>query len=220
MTILTQERDNALDYHEQMIQNAFREIAFHLAEIKKHELYKVKYPTWSTYLKSKFEGYSKTWYVRMNLDVNVIESVNIVIESWQQLADSADLVTIRYHAQSLARFDAILRPAIFFYAQKQAKFYNRKLTGGLINECGQVLQRAINDGVVSVNGEDITSLAIATYEAVEELQKRQAQHMNAGYKFTRIEAIADNTGKIVIDAPECANMRVFVTVKYEPIGSE
>lgn len=200
---------------EDAISDGFRIIALNLRQIHDDKLYLATHNTWQEYLSERW-GKSGSWYKRIKLDADTAQYVYDVTAQWHDtgVIDAPIELTTASHARTLKTFDTRLQPAIALLAHNEAQRRATTLTGGIIRECGDVLTRAINDGVVSINGDDIPALAVATNEALDELQARQAMHRNDGYFMTRIETRADDSGRITIDDPALANRDVMVIVKY------
>lgn len=208
--------NETLDYYETQINDSLLVIADCLEAIYTKQLYLQVSDTWQDYLLTRWSmSYSK--YKRLKIDTRVIRYLSDFANVWQEQNYDYEVPAIetQSHARALNKFDSNIQPAILLMAQSEATRQNTKLTSGVIEQCGQVLARAIDDGVVSIDGEDTPALAIATFEAVEELKKRQQQHRDSHYHFIRIEAKADGNGHIAVNAPECANMDVILTIRYK-----
>lgn len=213
-----EERQSMLDDWEHVIEKSFIQIGFALRTIKTNRYYLAVCDDWQTYLKTRWHM-SESKFKRMSIDAQTARDINAIIKTWIDDDFDMPLVNKQSHAQALKKYGVDSRAFIYSYAHHEAHRQDTKVTAKLIEECGDILEHAKNHGVVSVDGIDTPALAIAVTETLDEMRQRQKAHINDGYLFTRIETVADERGKIIIDAPECANKPVIVTLKYETMVS-
>jgi hypothetical protein len=157
----------------------FVEVGTALAAIRAKRLYCEQYATWDDYLAQRWE----MSHGRASQLINGTETALHIAAVTSVTLPNENV------ARALRKFDVEMQPAIARLAQAVATSRKRAITAGVITAVGKVLTEAEDTGgYVSTPGGRQNALTASIVQEVDEVEKRQRQHIEDGSKWERLTA--------------------------------